>query len=169
MQKMPEVLYEERKKRVMDAVQLKVPDRVPFMPFFNFFHAKYGGITCQEAMYDYDKLATAAKRTITDFEPDMYNNPFVLVALGPTLEALDCKYLMWPGGGLPAHHPYQFVEKEYMQADEYDLLINNPFDFSLRHFTPRTWGAFEPLAKIPPFRSYQGLPERLMAMCQDPE
>ena len=61
MGKTPEELYEERTKRVMDAVQLKVPDRVPFMTLFNFFHAKYGGISCEEAMYDYDKLAMAAK------------------------------------------------------------------------------------------------------------
>jgi hypothetical protein len=153
MQKTPEVLYGERKKRVLDAVQLKVPDRVPFMPFFNFFHAKYGGITCQEAMYDYDKLATAAKRTITDFEPDMYNNPFALVALGPTLEALDCKYLMWPGGGLPPHHSYQFVEGEYVTAAEYDDLLFDPTGFMLRQFLPRVYGVLEPLQQLPPLPS----------------
>ena len=37
MAKTPEALYEEKTKRVMDAIQLKVPDRVPFMSFFNFF------------------------------------------------------------------------------------------------------------------------------------
>ena len=55
-----------------------------------------------------------------------------------------------------------------MQADEYDLFMKDQFDFGLRKFTPRTWGAFEPLANIPSLSSYQGLPQRLMAMCQDP-
>lgn len=153
MQKTPEELYEERTKRVLDAVKLKVPDRVPFMPFFNFFHAKYGGISCEEAMYDYDKLGMAAKKTIMDFEPDMYNNPFFLVALGPILETLDCKYLAWPGGGRPPHQPYQFVEKEYVTADEYDDLLFDPTGFMLRQFLPRVYGALEPLQGIPPMPS----------------
>lgn len=149
MAKTPEALYEEKTKRVMDAVQLKVPDRVPFMSFFNFFHARYGGITCEEAMYDYDKLATAAKKTIMDFDLDMYNNPFPLVALGPILETLDCKYLKWPGGGLSPHHSYQFVENEYIKAEEYDDLLFDPTGFMLRQFLPRVYGALEPLQQLP--------------------
>jgi len=39
MAKAPEELYQEREKRVSDAIQLKVPDRVPFLPFFSFFPA----------------------------------------------------------------------------------------------------------------------------------
>ena len=54
-------------------------------------------------MYDYDKLA-----------------------LGPILDTLNCRYLTWPGGGLPAHQAYQFVEKEYVKAEEYDDFIFDP-------------------------------------------
>jgi hypothetical protein len=153
MAKTPETLYEERTKRVLDTVQLKVPDRVPFMPFFSFFPANYGGITFEEAMYDYDKLAMAAKKTILDFEPDMYNNPFALVALGPILETLDCKYLTWPGGGLSPHQPYQFVEREYTTAAEYDDLLFDPTGFMLRQFLPRVYGSLEPLQQLPPLPS----------------
>ncbi|MEJ2725331.1 MAG: uroporphyrinogen decarboxylase family protein [Deltaproteobacteria bacterium] len=153
MVKTPEALYEERTKRVMDAVQLKVPDRVPFMPLFNFFQARYGGITCEEAMYNYDKLAAAAKKTIMDFKPDLYHNPFALMALGPILESLDCRYLKWPGGGLPPQRPYQFVEKEYIKAEEYDDLLFDPTGFMLRQFLPRAYGALEPLQQLPPLPS----------------
>jgi uroporphyrinogen-III decarboxylase len=55
-----------------------------------------------------------------------------------------------------------------MREDEYDLMMKDPFDFGLRYFTPRTWGAFEPLADLPSMSSYQGLPQRLMGMCLDP-
>ena len=48
--KTPDALYEDRTKRILDAVQLRVPDRVPVMPQFTFFNAAYGGITCEEAM-----------------------------------------------------------------------------------------------------------------------
>ena len=67
MSKSSEELYEERTKRVHDAVQLKVPDRVPFVPFFTFFWAKYSGLNCRDAMYDYAGLAKAGKKLINPF------------------------------------------------------------------------------------------------------
>ena len=149
MEKTTQELYKERTKRVMDAVALKVPDRVPFMPFISFFHARFGGITGQEAMYDHDKLAMAAKKTITTFEPDMYNHPFVLLAMGPMLEILDSRQFVWPGHGLSPDKSYQFVEKEHMTAEEYDDFLFDPTDFVLRRFLPRIFGALEPLEKLP--------------------
>lgn len=141
--------YEGRLKRVRDAVELKVPDRVPFMPFFNFFLARHGGITAQEAMYDHDKLAKAAKKTITTFEPDSYNNPFVLVAVGPMLDILGSRQFLWPGHGLSSEKSYQFVENEHMAPEEYDDFLFDPTDFMLRRFLPRVYGALEPLEKLP--------------------
>lgn len=153
MSKSAEELYQERKKRVMDAVQLEVPDRVPFIPLFNFFLARYTGITCRQAMYDYDKLAAAARKAVLDFEPDMFNNPFNLVALGPLMEILGCRYFAWPGHGVPPDKSYQFVEKEYIRAEEYDDLLFDPTGFMLRQFLPRVYGALEPFEQLPPFPS----------------
>jgi hypothetical protein len=120
------------------------------MPFFNFFAARYGGLTCEEAMYNYEKLSMAARKAIIDFEPDMYNNFFPTVALGPIMEILGCRYIKWPGGGLPPDVCYQFVEKEYMKAEEYDDLIFDPTGFVLRQLIPRHYGSLEPLQQIPP-------------------
>ena len=149
----PAIVYETRKKRVMDAVQLNLPDRVPFMPVFNFFQAGYGGITCEEAMYDHNKLVRAAKKTIIDFEPDMYASPFA-VALGKLLDILECKYLMWPGRHFPAHQPFQFVEGEYMRAEEYEDLIFDPTGFMLRQYLPRVYGALTPFEHLPIFPAH---------------
>ena len=78
--------------------------------------------------------------------------------------------MKWPGHGLPDDaHSYQYVEGVYMKADEYDLFMKDPFDFQLRKLLPRTMGVFEPFADMPSFSSYQGLPNRLMAMCLDPQ
>lgn len=142
-------LLEERKKRVFDAVQLKEPDRVPFMSMFTFFPARYSGLTYEELMYDYDKLYIAAKRVIVDFEPDMYSNPFGLVALGPIMERLDYRQLKWPGHGVSTNSTYQFVEAEHMRADEYDAFLSDPTDFMLRVYLPRICGALEPLKRLP--------------------
>jgi hypothetical protein len=42
----PGLLYKQREKRVNDAIELKIPDRVPILVGFGFFAAKYAGFTC---------------------------------------------------------------------------------------------------------------------------
>ena len=54
MGKTPQELYEEREKRVKDAVALKTPDRVPVVVSMGFLPARYSGMTIQEIMYDPD-------------------------------------------------------------------------------------------------------------------
>ncbi len=150
MEKKAEELFQERTRRVEDAVQLKVPDRVPFLPTFSFFPAKYAGISFEEAMYDYGKLAEVSKKAIMDFKPDMYMNPFSQIALGPLMEVLDYRQLKWPGHGVSPNSTYQFVEEEYMKADEYDAFLFDPTDYILRTYLPRICGALKPLEKLSP-------------------
>lgn len=127
-----------------------MPDRVPFMPFFSFFPAKYTGISFEEAMYDYDKLGMAVRKTVLDFEPDMYLNPYGTIALGPVFEALDYRQIIWPGHGVSPNLTYQFVENEYMKADEYDAFLFDPTGFMIRTFFPRICGVLEPLKMLSP-------------------
>lgn len=160
MEKTPEELYQEREKRVSDAIQLKVPDRVPIAPFVGFFPAKYAGITAEEAMYDYDKAYRAWKKTCLDFQWDMIVPPRYAYT-GPTFEALDYKQLKWPGHGVAPNYSYQFVEGEYMKADEYDAFLEDPSDFMIRTYFPRICGILEPFKRLPPihqaFAYYLGL------------
>lgn len=48
--KTPEELYQERNKRVSEAVRLQIPHRVPIVLSFGYFPAKYAGITCALTM-----------------------------------------------------------------------------------------------------------------------
>ena len=59
MSESPDELFQEREKRVSDAIQLKVPDRVPIVVMSGFFPAYYSGISCEDAMYDVDKVMAA--------------------------------------------------------------------------------------------------------------
>ncbi len=147
----PEELYKERTKRFEDAVQLKVPDRVPVAPIWGYFYAKYAGISPQEAHYDYDKWSAAVKKTVVDFQPDLVTNPRqVLVVPGPLLDILDIKQIRLPGHGVPANHSMQFVEAEYMKAEEYDAFLGDPSDYLIRTYLPRLCGLFESFKKFPP-------------------
>lgn len=172
MGKTPEELFKERSKRVEDAVQLKVPDRVPVAPNFGFFYAKYAGITCEQAHYDYDKWRMAVKKTVIDLEPDMYTSPrFTVLSPGPLLEIVDFKQIKWPGHGVSPNHSFQFVEGEYMKAEEYDAFLEDPSDYVIRTYIPRIYGALEPFKMLPPLRSmmvgYAGV--RLTAELARPE
>ena len=143
-------LREEREKRVSDAIQLKVPDRVPVNVGAGVFAARYSGLTASVMYYDTAAYRKACKKMLLDFEPD--NGGMGVGGTGPLLELLDSKQYRWPGGNLPPDGTYQFVEGEYMKADEYDHFLSNPCDFIIRFYLPRTYGALEPLAKLPAFK-----------------
>jgi len=171
MNKTVEELGKEREQRVRDAIELRVPDRVPLVPLFSFFPAFYAGITPQEAMYDYGKAYQAYKKTIIDFEPDMYAGP-ALFRSGSVLETLDCKQLRWPGYNLESHIGYQYVEKVNMLAEEYDEFINDPSDWLIRKYIPRIYGALEPFGKLSGFFDqfyYYGAPSAGLATLGTPE
>ncbi len=152
MDKTPEDLYREREKRVVDAIALRKPDRVPITPHFSFFPAKFSGYTAEEVMYDPEKLWKAQWKTLIEFEPDLDNSPFGLRFLGPLLDVLDFRQLKWPGHGVSSDVSYQFVEGEYMKAEEYDAFLGDPTDFTIRTYWPRIFGSLEPLKELPPLR-----------------
>jgi Uroporphyrinogen-III decarboxylase len=151
--KISEELYNEREKRVSDAVALKKPDRVPIMVMFGFFPAKYMGMTIEDLMYDPEKVWSAQWKVMMDFEQDMEQNPYPLRFTGPLLDALDCKQLKWPGHGVASDVSYQFVEGEYMKADEYDHYLLDPTDFMVRKYWPRVFGNLKGLEKLPPLHN----------------
>jgi len=155
MAKTPEELYKEREKRINDAIQLKVPDRVPFFPFTHAFAAKYVGMTLEEAFYDADKWFAANKRMNIDLEPDLYIPSVAPVPTsGRVFEILDAKQVKWPGHGVPPNHTFQFVEGEYMKADEYDAFLDDPSDYTIRTYMPRAFGAVEAFKMLPPLKSF---------------
>src|SRR5690554_3221719 len=62
--------YVERTQIIKEAIELKKPLRVPISPIMGTFPAAYGGITVQEAMYDYQKMSDAYYKFHRDFQVD---------------------------------------------------------------------------------------------------
>ena len=164
-----EKLYRERLTRFIKAVKMEIPDRVPVQIPGGSFPAHYYGTTLRKLMYDYDTLKQAWLKFIRDFDMDLYDSP-ALIFPGRVYELLDYRLFQWPGHGLPDDSSmHQFIESDYMKPDEYDAFIKDPFDFSLRYFTPRTWGALAPLSALTRFDSTLGLPFQLLGLCSNPE
>lgn len=141
--------YQARVTLMKDAIQLKKPpSRIPICPSAGFFPIQYAGIDMYDAMYDYEALTGAWEKFCSDLTPDAYNAPTTVVP-GRILDILDFKLGQWPGHGVAEDSEYQYVEKEYMKADEYPDLIDDPSGFFMSRFFPRIFGALEPLQNMP--------------------
>lgn len=146
--------FETRTKRINDAIALKKPDRVPLFPSYHLFPARYAGMTYEQAFYDQESWLAANEQVILDHKPDLYFQPSAPIsASGPAHEALDNLQIKWPGHGVAANRSFQFVEGEYMKAEEYDEFLSDPSDWTVRKYLPRIYGALEGLGMLPPITS----------------
>jgi hypothetical protein len=141
--------YRERVILMKEAIQLRQrPNRIPVCPSAGFYPMQYAGITMYDAMYDYRALGTAWEAYHLDLEPDAYNGPTTIVP-GKVLDILDLKLYEWPGHGISHEREYQYIEAEYMKAEEYQDLIDDPTAYFLNVYFPRIFGSLKPLATFP--------------------
>ena len=143
-------LFEARERRIKAAVALEEPDRVPIAVMWDFFPARWKGITIKEAMYDHQLMFDTWTECMLHFQPDAAENPYVLRGFGPLLEILDFQHLKWAGHGLADNMSYQFVELEVMKAEEYDHFLFDPSDFMVRRFWPRVNKSLAAFENLPP-------------------
>ena len=147
-----EQAYKVRAKRLVDIYNVEEPDRVPVnLPIGNLPYNLYG-ITLRTAMYDYDQAVAACRQFNEKYSEELEHFAAPWITPARVMEILDYKLYSWPGHGTPMNTPsYQFVENEYMKAEEYDDLIRDPSDFWFRTYLPRVFGAFEPFRMLRPW------------------
>jgi hypothetical protein len=160
-----EQLYAERSKRVRDVIELRIPDRIPFMVLVE--PHDYSGIPNSAAFYDPISVKRTMRKMAVDMEPDMGEPGFP--SCGAAMTELDVQNCVWPGGPKPPDYEYQFIEGEYMKADEYDMFLNDPSGFMIRCYLPRVYRALTPLANLPSLDSmFMGF-EMLTPLFASPE
>jgi hypothetical protein len=141
--------YRERITRIKDAIQMKKrPDRVPVLLAPSFFPVFHSRATPHDVLYDYDKLQAAFKNFAVEFGADAHIGA-TAPGSGRVYEILDYKLYSWPGHGVAREHSYQCNEGEYMKADEYDALIQDPSGYFMSVYLPRVFGALAPLQMMP--------------------
>jgi len=154
--------YEERVNRFIKVIKLEKPDRVPFMLPAGSFPLYYSGMTLKEAMHDNQRLIQAYRKFNDEFESDTYAGP-MMVPSAKASEIADTLTVKWPGHGLPDDATMQqFVEGEYMKADEYDIFMEDLTDFCLRYYIPRSIGALAPFANFSPTPYILGMANRFL-------
>ncbi len=145
--KTPQQLFAERSRRLQDAMQLKQPDRIPIQLNMGYMLAEMYGVTRQEQHENAEKEQEMLEKAAAYFQPDsllgVFNNPAASLAVGDRMTR-------FPGHGLDPNGSFQFVEGEYMKAEDYDAFIEDPADWSIRKYWPRVFSELEGLALLPP-------------------
>lgn len=149
-------LYQERITRFIKIIRLEEPDRVPVALPSGFYPAYYAGYDLKTVMYDYDKLKEAYLKFMREFEMDSFTPP-TLVFPSRALEITDHRLHKWPGHGVPDKSSiYQYVEKEYIHADEYNMAR-----------AKKILGAFDCIAgNVPASLMHAGSPQDVKEYCR---
>jgi uroporphyrinogen-III decarboxylase len=143
----PEFRLVERSKRVLDATQLRQPDRVPiYMPFGNLL-SKLEGVSQLELYENPDKAQAALEKAALRFQPDLCDGLFGTPELSRILGDRTTK---WPGYGLGDDGSFQYHEAEYMKAEDYDAFLADPADWGIRQYLPRVFSELQGFGMLPP-------------------
>lgn len=138
--------YIARSRRVEDAIALKKPDRIPIILVLGYLLAEMGKITRQETHENPEKAQKILEELAQYFKPDMIagvmGNPAVSRIMGDRMTK-------WPGYGLGPEGSFQFDEKEFMKAEDYDDFLHDPSDYAIRTYLPRAFEALETFRTLP--------------------
>ena len=143
-------LFEERQKRIDDAIALKEPDCIPITATGQCYSIFNAGYTMAETLYGFDKCAESIEKYVLQYKPDAVGGVNTLPGQGPILELVRPKNLVWPGapdGRISKNSTHQFIE--------YSVLLEEDMDFFMKDYTgwlitkgfPAIAELFEPFTK----------------------
>jgi uroporphyrinogen-III decarboxylase len=120
-------------ERVMTAMSLKEPDRVPVWPLIDFLPANYIDITAQEILEDPDKSQYAYEwiyHELGGYDIAMAGGGMYMMYINPFPDFFSAYYVDWrlPGRMLGVNEPPQLVERSLdnpiLTEKDYDKIIN---------------------------------------------
>jgi hypothetical protein len=152
--------YHVRLERLVAVLNAEEPDRVPVSATAGLLPLREAGLNYHTAIYHPEKAvaAHAAFNRRHAEELDSFASSTFSAIPAPALDVLGLRAYAYPGRGMSEDAAgFQFVEGEYMLADEYDALIRDPSDFWLRTYLPRTYSTFEPFQALAPLTSVIGI------------
>lgn len=145
----PQEQYNERQQLIEDTIALRPTKRVVNAVRVNYWPYFEYGMTLQDALRDYERGNECFIRFHKEFHPDVASTCSAN-APSKVYEIAGLKTVRWPGDpkGLDVNAPYQFIEYETLLEDEYDEYYDNPAQFIIKKFMPRTTDIFEPLTNL---------------------
>ena len=155
--------YDEKLKRINDALYGRIPDRVPIDIDGGRFMVNYAGYQMKDIVYDtsFDVYRECAKKFLNDFDPDV-----VSVAggnfygEGPAHELTKSKTMIVAGQNDPrvgANSIHQFVEFPTLLDDEFDEFLTDRTKWVLNKFLPRISDVCKPFETLKIDPSHRGI------------
>jgi uroporphyrinogen-III decarboxylase len=137
--------YHDKATRIVNALKLQPVDKTPVIaPDISFTLA---GRNLRDAMYDFKEAIPIYQNFLKNVDEDIFNLAYI--PSGKVYDLIDLRQYKWPGHGLPVDYPdYQYVDKEWVKADEYDELVHNTNQFVWTKYIPRLMGTFEPVVPL---------------------
>ncbi len=143
MAKSMQELYDERMDRYWKANHLQKPDKVPFRPCAAELAGKIAGYTAQQVTHDPDLGLDAVVKmcqAVPGIDATVVNMVFVNTSV---TESYGLKYYKVPGIDLDADDSFQYIEPQteedaFMKVEEYDRFIEDPNEFVMNVWLPRT-------------------------------
>jgi len=120
-------------ERVLTAMALKEPDRVPVWPLIDYLPVKYYDVTAQEMIEDPDKSQEAYEwiyHKLGGYDIAMAGGGIYMMHVNPFPDIFSMFYLDWrlPGRFLDKNESPQLVEQSlddpFMKVEDYDKIID---------------------------------------------
>lgn len=142
-------LRKQRLGRYQAAIAMEPTDRVPTAFSTNYFYEKQSKYTMQQIMYDpkiWTQIELDAAKKYPEVDTFRTNQRWA-----PTYDIMGSIQYKIPGRDLPPNSLHQYIEKEWMKADEYKMFIDNPIEYRLNYYLPRVMGELKDKSSL---RSY---------------
>jgi len=141
-----ETLRQERLDRILTAVALGKPDRVPVVLEYGGFAGQVTGASLPrfftDRAYSLEKFIEAWQMIAQTAEADAIHYPYIAAY---DLAMLWMSKVKCPGVDLPEDVPYQVHETELMKAEEYDDILKGPWpEYYMRFMAERVFGDVPP-------------------------
>ena len=141
--------YDEKLRRLTDALELREPDRVPIDADGGKFMINYAGYQMKDAIYDtsMEIYREASIKFLKDFDPDMVSKSGAnFYGEGPGHALSQSKNMIiagMPGAKIDDDSLHQHVEFPTLLDDEFDEFFSDRTGWRIHKFLPRVYGALE--------------------------
>ena len=144
--------YDEKAKRIKDALDLKEPDRVPIQISGGTFMLAEAGYTSAESNYDMsmEKIQDAAEKFLKKYDPDTATGvTFSFAGEGPGHEMMGLSTLFIAGmknAPIEMHDDSgpQFLEQVFLKDEEMEMFTNDYTQWGINKFMPRISSVLAP-------------------------
>lgn len=145
-----ETMFNERLRRVNDAIALREPDKVPIAPFFSSVVQRIYGSTYKSLFYDLTTAGEAFLKFYNDY-PLCDAHTCSGFTSGLSNELAGSAMIDWPGRPgtkVPDISCHQVIEHEFMLPEEYPELLSDFTGFIIRKYLPRAYSSLHGFSGI---------------------